>query len=394
MATPIRGRLNREDDGPQGINAFWESVLINPARQLSNFAGDVGRFFTGQGPGQKDRGAGDQMFGVRSQPNRQSGVFGNFTTAFGRPVGMNNPRPLGQQEQGSFPRDLASAIAAAQEMIGGGGGGAFWEELPRISYDPMRADARSRASDYDARIQAMYNQLANSIREDAGAIQQNFGNAIQSNTERTAGTQADIQAASDAAMARNMQQLEALGIGEAAGQIVAQGRDLNTQTAGDLAATAQRGQIAGDRLGAGQAASVAHNQNLAGVAGLEGAEQQGRIGRELGQLLAQYDMAEQEANQQIAMQNAQGRQAAQDRQSSNFGQVLNLAQALIGDDWQRQTYADDLSRFMMEQQGQQAPQFNQQAMDFLFSLMNDQGYSLDEAVKLIGGVNTAQKLWQ
>lgn len=242
-----------------------------------------------------------------------------------------------------------SALSEAFGLVGGGNTG--------ISYDPLRNDARARASEYDARMKAMYDQLMGSIRGDAAGIQQNFQGAIDSSAERSQQTQGDIQGASDAANQRNLQQLESLGLGEAAGNIVAEGRDLNTATSRNIADAAARGQIQGDRLETNQQASLAHNTNLAGAAGLEGNLQRARIGNELSSLLAQYDMEEQAANRQA--------------QQNSFGQAMSLAQALVGDDWQRQGYQDDLDRFIWEQSNQPVGGPDAMTLQYISSLIGE-----------------------
>lgn len=253
------------------------------------------------------------------------------------------------QDPTSGPRDLMSALSEAFGLVGGGNTG--------ISYDPLRNDARARASEYDARMKAMYDQLMGSIRGDAAGIQQNFQGAIDSSAERSQQTQGDIQGASDAANQRNLQQLESLGLGEAAGNIVAEGRDLNTATSRNIADAAARGQIQGDRLETNQQASLAHNTNLAGAAGLEGNLQRARIGNELSSLLAQYDMEEQAANRQA--------------QQNSFGQAMSLAQALVGDDWQRQGYQDDLDRFIWEQSNQPVGGPDAMTLQYISSLIGE-----------------------
>src|SRR5690606_28803010 len=104
-----------------------------------------------------------------------------------------------------MPGDLQSFLQMAQEILGGPN---------TVSYDPLRQSARNQASDYDARVEAMYNQLANSIRADAPTIQANFQEGIDSSAGRAAETQQTIQSSSDAAAAKNLETLQALGLGE------------------------------------------------------------------------------------------------------------------------------------------------------------------------------------
>ena len=202
----------------------------------------------------------------------------------------------------------------------------------------------------------MYNQLTNSIRGDAPSIQQNFEGAIEGSQERGQQAQSQIQEAARAAAANNAENLKALGLGEAAENIISRGADVNTKAAGDVADVAARTQIATDQLGQHQAASVAHNTNLAGASGLEGNLQRARIGSELSNLLAQYDVQEQEANRQA--------------QQSFLSQILGLGQALSGDAWQRQGYMDDMQKWLYEQEQAAAAARNRPGLGDANSFLN------------------------
>lgn len=372
-----------------GVNPFWNALesmpgpqnpLINWARQGLNFFRDIGDW------GSQDRvgtGFGDQIFGVQPdyyvRKNAESAGrrVGNFMGS--GILGLLSSRPQDQGPQlpeTQLPMDLQSALAMAQEILGGPN---------TVSYDPLRQSARSQAADYDARVEAMYNQLANSIRADAPTIRANYQQSIDASEGRAADTQQAIQSSSDAAAAKNLETLQALGLGEAAGNIVAQGQDLNTATSRAVADSAARQQIVGDQLGQRQQTSLDYNTNIAGVAGLEGAEQRNRIQHELARLLAQYDVAEQQANQNA--------------RQSFLSQQLGLAQALTGDAWQRQGYQDDLMRWLYEQQAaaaaNQAPAVNQNVIDMINQLLSreENPMSLDDVFKYSQSAKNLNSLW-
>lgn len=278
--------------------------------------------------------------------------------------------PQAPQET-QMPGTYESFLRQAQNILGG---------PQTVSYDPLRQNARSNASDYDAKIGAMYNQLVNSIKGDAPAIQQNYQTGINDSSARATQTQGTIQNASDAAAAKNEETLKNLGLGEAAGNIVAQGRDINTDTARAVADSAQRQQVVGDQIGQRQTASVAHNTNLAGAAGLEGTEQRSRIQSELANLLAQYDVQEQAANQQA--------------QQNYLSQQSSLAQALLGDAWNRQNYQDELSKYLYEQQAAaNRPSGAQVGMNVLRQLQAAYpDLSWDDYSKILAALQTGSKL--
>lgn len=321
-------------------------------RQGMNFVGEIPGFFTGQQQPGQGQGWGDSVLG--SSPFQRPNQLGRNTSRRSLKGGISRG---GQEMQETSLPDLQSFLAQAMELLGGG------DELPTVSYDPLRNDARGRSAEYDARLSAMYNQLQNSMREDGTQLQGSYQTAIDDTAQRAAESQANIQGAGDAANERNMQQLQALGIGEAAGNAVSEGRDLNTQLAGAVQEAAARGQISGDALQQNQQSAAQANNSLVGAAGLEGNLQRARVQDELSQLLSQYDMQEQEANQQVAAQNAQSRQG-------RMSQGLNLAQALYGSEWDKINYNDQTAQSIMEMQ-QQANQPNKlnQSMQFLEQLM-------------------------
>lgn len=341
---------NRQGGNPTPYKPTQNSnFFTDVGRGLGNFFGPVFAPGTEYGLG---TGFGDYLLG--SDPNRQppKPVRGGLVQGLPRNLGQSSA----QQQETSLP-DLQSFLAQAMELLGGG------EELGRISYDPARADARSRGAEYDAHLNAMYNQLQKSMRQDGTELQGAYQTGIDDTAARAAQSQQSIQGAGDAANERNMQQLQALGIGEAAGNIVGEGRDLNTQLAAAVQDAAARGQISGDALQANQASAQQANTSLVGAAGLEGNLQRARVQSELGSLLSQYDMEEQKANQQIDAQNAQMRQSRQ-------GAGLNLAQALYGSAWDQQKYRDDLSREQYEMMSQMnQPNKLSQSMNFLQQLM-------------------------
>lgn len=364
-------RLVEPGKGIGQIGDWWTNV----GRQGANLAGDIGNWLGGRNPIKHGQGAGDYAFGVPSTSVRRSGRPGGNT--FGPPVAPEE----GPSQNTSLP-DLESFLSRAMELMGGGG------QLGRVSYDPLRDDARTRSTEYDARLNAMYDQLQGSIRDDGASIQENYGGAIDQNAARSEQTQQQIQGAGNAAADRNVQALQSLGIGEAAGNIVAEGRDLNTQVAGSVQDAAARGQISGDALQQNQQSSGAHNTNLVGAAGLEGNLQRARVQSELGSLLAQYDMEEQSANQQIDAQNAQMQQS---RQSSGLG----LAQALYGSAWDQQKYTDELAQMQYEMQAQaNQPNKATQSMQFLQQLLSQYpDMDMDQISQLMGALGSSSKLF-
>lgn len=306
----------------------YANLAVDPFRQGVNAIGDVANFWMNRLPVEQDKGLGDQIFGplARIEVNRQRGP--------GRMLG----RLLGSKSEELAPpapkeKSLADFLQEAMAILGPGGGGG-------VNYDPQRGTLRQNAAENDARLEAMYNQLRGSIDADAPAIQQAYQQAIDATASNSANAQAQTQAAADAAMARNNEVLGNLGIQQAQGNIIQQGTDLNTQAAGDIAAQASKGQAAGDRLVSNQATALQHNTNIGNAAGLEGNLQRAQNQARLQALLADIDMAEQEANRAS--------------QQNNFGQQFSLAQALLNEQQYNQSRQDELQMSAAEMLNQQA----------------------------------------
>src|SRR5690606_14385531 len=165
--TGILGQLfNFAADTSRNLSNFWDSEILGNQRPLG---GGLGDYRYGSGPQAK------------AQPKPPS-VDRNVLNQGGN----NRVPPLGNTE---LP-DFMSFLRQAMNQVGGVG---------RVSYDPLRNDARQRGAEYDARLEAMYNQLAQSLRNDAKEAGTRYQGAIDQSAERSADTQRNIQMASDVA---------------------------------------------------------------------------------------------------------------------------------------------------------------------------------------------------
>lgn len=307
--------------------------LTDRMRDWTNFIGEV------VNPGRRNvigGGYGDYLLG--SNPNdKAAGVLGSYRDGsrpqrFERPVEDFQDKFTGVRSgQAQQEQTLADYLRQAMELIGSGGGG----DIPSVNYDPQRNELNRRASENDARLEAMYRQLRDSIDADAPVLQQGYQQAIDATRQNATDAQAQTQAATDAANARNNEVLANLGIQQAQGNIIQQGNDLNTQTAQRIADQAVKGQAANDRLVSNQATALQHNTNIGNAAGLEGNLQRAANNARLQALLAEIGMQEQDQNAAIAAQNAS-------RAQSGLGEQLQLAQWLMGQSTDERRYQDDL----------------------------------------------------
>ena len=322
---PVKAKPKVE--APQGIAGAWNGfrgAVNDTAAGIGNLLGDVGAFFgsTKQTPG---NGMGDQWKVALESANP---VY--RTPKIAEPwrggMSMDARDPVQPDTEQAPAKTLADYLAAASQLMGDARGG--------VNYDPQRSAARSQAAENDARLEAMYRQLRGSIDADAPVLQQAYQTAIDSTAKNATDAQAQTQAATDAANARNNEVLANLGIQQAQGNIIQNGTDLNTQTAQRMADQATKGQAAGDRLVSNQATALQHNTNIGNAAGLEGNLQRAANQAKLQSLLAEIDMQEQQANQSAG--------------SNALSQKMSLANSLLDFDRYNQEREDGLQQSAAE----------------------------------------------
>lgn len=343
--------------------------------EMGNFANDVTRnlnnFIGSDILGEKSPlggGRGDAMVG--RHPGSGAAAARQKSSPFQK-TGAGIP--------GTSPLSFADALAQALGLMGDQSGG----QVPFVNYDPERNTARQNAGEADARLEAMYRQLQGSINADQPAIQQAYQQAIDNTNAGAQQAQANVQGAVDASQARNQSVLGNLGIQDANQQIVAQGRDANTQAAqlmGDMAAGQQ---AATTNLTQNQASSVQQNRSIGSAAGLEGNLQRAQNQARLAALLSQIDREESDRNVSISSQNAQAGQG-------NFSGALSLAQQLYG------MNRDDIDRensLQIQAAKMNQPSGAQQGISVLSQLLNDKGglfsseepLNQDQLIKLLLG---------
>lgn len=328
-----------------GVNPFFgmlDQVPVlgwynNAHRQVLNFLGDIGR--TDSPDSRVGTGAGDQIMGVA--PGYYGGGKKPSKALTLDPFVAPKLPPIGVRLGQSGPQDL-SFLEALKQAMGSVPGANM---ISRVNYDPQRQAARDNASESDARLGAMYRQLQDSISADQPGIQAAYQQAIDSTNAGSQAAQQSVQSANDAASARNQSVLANLGIGDAAQQIIAQGRDANSQTANTQADMAARQQADANALTQNQATAVQQNRSIGSAAGLEGNLQRAQNQAKLQALLAQIDMAEQDKNASIDAQNASAGQGA-------FSQAMQLAQVLYGEDQNRINRQDDRAKYAQSRQDQ------------------------------------------
>jgi hypothetical protein len=313
--------------GLSDIGAQLANFMNDSARNVGNFASTAGSFLSSNRQPAAGGGFGDYLVG-RGADSPVSPM---------RRRGETVQRLQQQEEQAEEGTQLGilDFLAQAQGLMGGAGGGG-------VNYDPLRQAARGRFTEGDAKLEAMYRQLADSIGAQAGTIASNYDAGAAGLNQNAAQAQSTIGDAYEAARAAQTRQLQQLGIGDAAGVIASEGTDAGAEQARALANVEQNRAA---NVGANEAAKqsgLAQNASHVSAAGLAGAEQRGRLQAELNQLLGEYDVAEQTQNAQLASR-------AQDPT-----QALSIAQMLQEDYNSRQPQAPtfdqqlDLERLAIE----------------------------------------------
>lgn len=265
-------------------------------------------------PSSKPVDPAPDLFGNWSQRGQTPGqIFGLWGAAdsappTGKPSALSKLAGKGQKVSGKSSAAPAQAgltfadyLRMANEMGLGGDG---------TDYSALIAQLKANASEGDARLNAMYNQLRGSIEGDAPVISQNYdsaGGAIASN-----GAQAAAQTAQGYQQARDAQsqQLAALGIQDAAGVLASAGNLAGGDAAHANANIAQNQEANANQNVQHKASALDYNVNIGNAAGLDGATQRAKLQQDL-------------ANKLAELQSAQAQGASQGKKDS-FSAALQL----------------------------------------------------------------------
>lgn len=309
------GDVNAWQNGARQVRGFFDSILkanpswnnglrqmqqINPG--LAHGAEQLGSFFTGT-PERKLQqpkwGGGAPQKPAAPAPSPALNLDAAQQTT------SNNPN--------TATPDLLSFLGQAMDILrqnGGLAGGG-------TDYGALKSQLQGQYNENDARLAAMYGQLQKSYAADAPAIAQGYDQAVNSvgqNAQAAAQTTNDAyQAARDA----QTQQLQALGIQDAAGVLAAQGGRAAADQAQANANIQQDANAVQNQLTTNKAAAGNYNTNIGHAAGLEGAMQRATLQQQLAQALAKLDV----------QQSSEASQAGQ----TNFNNALSLASQLYQD---------------------------------------------------------------
>jgi hypothetical protein len=326
--------------GISEIGNFYKDLL----RGIGNFEGSVGNWFASRE--QPKYGIGDYVIGLGPAAKKKKTTAPKTTDTLA-PAPVDEPAPT-----------LADFLRQASSYNTNTG----------PDFTALQNQLRGQASDSDARIAAMYNQLRGSIDADAPGIQQNYQGAVNAIGQQSNQASDSINAAYQAARNNRMAELQALGIQDAAARPDLSGQD----QARAVSNIAQNQAINQNQLSQNEASALTHNTNIGNAAGLEGNLQRANIQRQLTSRLAD-------------LQAQQSQQAGQ-----SMSQNIGLAEALSQDYWNQQDRKNALEQATMEAANKMSPQ---DIITEYMKLLNQYGGDTDKAKVQLDNLLSTKKLF-
>lgn len=238
----IKYAESRPASDAQGVSGWlqgMENWSRDMARSGSNFAGDVWNWLGSRENAKPGQGFGDYLYGAT--PGTYSFTDNNAALA--------GPSPARAQAQAA---DMRAAKAGASEA-----------PAQQDAYDVLMGYMGNMASTNDARLKAMYQQVADYITGLTPETKQVYTDAASGYTgANKAATQA-VNAGFGTARDQLSRSLKALGIEDAALNIMASGQDMSQNQS---AITSNLGRILGSNLNRNTAAQTGALQNLLDLA--------------------------------------------------------------------------------------------------------------------------------
>lgn len=173
-------------------------------------------------------------------------------------------------------------LAQARELVGDAG---LSEALSIIA--GREGNLKNTADQNRARLQAMYRQLGDSVRADAGGIRENAAAAREAYNSIGAGEQSAAQAAYENTQKAQQEMRARLGIEDAAIYDIATGDQQAQQYQGDVSRSTARTANAQTQATANEQAALDRNTGDVAAVGLEGNSRVADLDQQLASLLAE-----------------------------------------------------------------------------------------------------------
>lgn len=281
--------------------------------------------------------------GSFNTPQKQGGWSKDFTQLFkSLPKTVTD---IGTTAAGQFASQDRTPFDDLASLIGGMGGGFDPNsvQVDTSAYDNQEKTARQNGADADAKLQAMYRQLAQSYLDDNAGTKAAYDRSAGALSQASDQAASEVKQAASSSTSDLVGMLSKLGIQDT-GKVLA---NKGTTLAGDTNAVLN-GIAAnkGANLAANESNSAAaqeYNRNISSAANLEGTTQRAENQQNLSKVLQSIAAARTNAVNQAKQSAAQ---AAASSQSNAFSNALQLAQA------QEKWRGDQADRQLQMQQGQ------------------------------------------
>lgn len=281
---PFEGRVRKQDPG---IAGWWQGVTGGASdlfRGLFNGIGGVEDFLSSRPQGTTRRG--NDLFGPDGDGYPDFDEVDRRASA--RLRGQRGVRGNSPVEERQGPMGFLDFLAMAQGLLGDGGG---------PDYSALIARLKQNAAEGDARLASMYGALQSDIAGKAPGIAQTFDTAGAGYAQSADQASADINNAYQASRDAQSQQLAALGIGDAAGVLAAQGGFAGADQAHNVSGVARAEQASADQNTANKATALDYNTAIGSAIGQQSGEQRSALEQQLQNKLAELE-SEQASSQQ------------------------------------------------------------------------------------------------
>lgn len=342
---PVQPPANEEDFGVFQPIRNWATSQYGLPGLLGDYTSTVNRAIGGL-----ESGIGGFLSG-RAPASAVPDVARELTTAQ-KLAQQQAFQQQGRAQQDAVTQNRAAAQAAASGMGGGGG-------MAGPNYGPYREALLAQAGDLNARIQAMYNQLAEQAGANVGRIEDIYGGAQEGIGGVYDSATGNVQQAFSSAQQQAADQLARLGIEAAAPTVIDPMALAQAQAVSGLEQGRASGQAAAERYGA---SAGGFGSQMAQVAQQQGTEMNAAILAALQNRLADSILMEE-----------QGRMAARSGGGGSAGGLTPYQQA------QLMAGAEGRGISAAQWEYEQSQRQQQNAIDLAFRLMETEGLPFTEA---------------
>lgn len=299
-------------------------------------------------PWQASAGVAGGALGLGAIGDLFGGLFGGGQQGAPKSAAPKKPHKVAPPQAPAAPtpqqqQSFADYLNAAAQMLGPQAANAPGDPTGGVDFAGLQAQTTQAANDNSSKLRALYDALGQNYMADAPAIQQNFDSGINSVNAANQGASQNVNNAYDQARAAQTAQLQALGIGDAAGVIAGKGESSTADQAAAISNLAQSANAVNNQLATNKTAALDYNTKIAQAAPQEGVDKSALIQQKLQQDLATIRAQQMQAEQQAAQQ-------SQSSQSGYLNELLGLANGMAGFDTKQSAQSDNNALNALKQQ--------------------------------------------